>query len=57
MTHEPEFVLLHRLFLGDATAGTKERAFRDVVRVEGGLQATLLLESLDERDQVYRALT
>jgi hypothetical protein len=57
LTHEPEFILVHRLFLGDATAGTKERAFREITRVEGGLQATLALESLDERDQVYRALT
>ncbi len=57
LTHEPEFILVHRLFLGDATAGTKERVFREVARVEGGLQATLALESLDERDQVYRALT
>jgi hypothetical protein len=57
LAHEPEFILVHRLFLGDSPAGTKERVFQDVVRVEGGLQATLLLESLDERDQVYRALT
>jgi hypothetical protein len=57
LPHEPEFILVHRLFLGETPAGTKELAFRDVVRVEGGLQATLLLESLDERDQVYRALT
>jgi hypothetical protein len=57
LPHEAEFVLVHRLFLGDTAAGTKERVFQDVVPVEGGLQATLLLENLDERDQVYRALT
>ena len=57
LPHKPDFVLTHRMFLDGAPAGTKERLFQDVAAVEGGIRARLLLDSLDERDLLYRALT
>jgi hypothetical protein len=45
------------MFMDGTPAGTKERLFQDIAAVEGGIRARLLLDSLDERDLLYRALT
>jgi hypothetical protein len=57
LPHKPEIVLLHRVFQDGSPAMTKERPFTDLAPVDGGLRGRLMLESLEERDVLYRALT
>lgn len=57
LSHKTQFVLVHRIFLEGSQSGLKERELSDVSPVEGGIRATLILETLEERDQLYRALT
>src|SRR5262245_62119783 len=57
LPHKPEIVLLHRIFQDGSPPMIKERPFTDLTPVDGGLRGRLMLESLEERDVLYRALT
>lgn len=46
-----------RFMLSGGTGIEKELAFADVVPVEGGLEASLQIPTLPERDEIYDALT
>ncbi len=57
LPHRVEVLLRHRLFFAGEPGGMKDRLFTTPVAVEGGIRAILPIESLSDRDEVYRALT
>ena len=57
LPHEVEIVLTHRLFMNDAPTGVRERPFAKPEPSAKGVEAVLALATLEDRDELYRALT
>ena len=57
LPHDLHVVLTHRLFMNGVATGVKERGPAELEALSNGIQATIALETLEERDEVYRALT
>ena len=50
-------MLTHRLFMNGVPTGVRERKLSEIEPLATGVQATVVLDTLEERDEVYRALT
>ena len=57
LPHQVSVVLRYKLMMGDAAAGIRELPFPDVGPEGSLLRAALKLSRLEERDQLYQALT
>jgi len=57
LAHDLRVVLTHRLFMDGVATGVKERGPAEIEAVGSAVQATIALETLEDRDEVYRALT
>jgi hypothetical protein len=53
INHEVTVILHHRFMIGNSREGQKELGFQEVTTTGGRLRATLRVDSLSERDQLY----